>query len=59
MIGKKWLDSSDDSGKRRLDNREDFVRMETAAALRREIFVNPMRGVDHTPFRQFLPPFAQ
>ena len=42
MIGKKWLDSTDDKGRRRLDNLEDFVRMETAAALRREIPVIPV-----------------
>lgn len=42
MIGKKWLDSTDDRGKRRIDDPEDFVRMETAAALRRDIPVIPV-----------------
>lgn len=42
MIGKKWIDSIDDRGRRRLDDPKDFVRMETAAALRREIPVIPV-----------------
>ena len=42
MIGKKWLDSMDDKGSRRLDDPKDFVRIETAAALRREISVIPV-----------------
>jgi PAN domain. len=40
MIGKHWLD--DDKGRRRLDDPEDFVRMETAAALLRDIPVIPV-----------------
>ena len=42
LIGKKWLDSSDEAGKRRIDNPKDFVRMETAAALHRDIPVIPV-----------------
>lgn len=42
MIGTKWLDSTDDRGRRRLDDPVDFVRMEIAAALRREIPVIPV-----------------
>jgi hypothetical protein len=56
MIGKKWVDSTDDRGRRRLDDPEDFVRMETAAALRRDIPVIPvlvqgsgMPGADQLP----------
>jgi len=40
VIGKGWLSSSDDKG-RRLDRADDFVRMEIAIALRRRITVNP------------------
>jgi len=42
MIGRTWLDGTDDRGRRRIDDPEDFVRMETAAALRREIPVIPV-----------------
>ncbi len=42
VIGKNWLTSSDDEGKRRLDNPEDFVRLEIGAALRRNIRVIPV-----------------
>jgi hypothetical protein len=42
MIGKRWLLSSDEEGKRRLDNPEDFVRLEIATALKRKIRVMPV-----------------
>src|SRR6476660_8974143 len=42
VIGERWLTSSDGQGGRRLDNPEDFVRMEIATALRREIWVIPV-----------------
>jgi len=38
-IGPHWLGATDDSGKRRLDDEEDFVRMEIVAALQRNIRV--------------------
>ena len=41
-IGPHWLGATDDSGKRRLDDEEDFVRMEIAAALKRNIRVIPV-----------------
>jgi hypothetical protein len=42
VIGKRWLTSSDDDGQRRLDNQEDFVRLEVATALKRNIRVIPV-----------------
>lgn len=41
MIGKRWL-SVNEAGKRRLDDPKDFVRLETGAALRRNIPVIPV-----------------
>jgi len=34
IIGKKWLTCADASGNRRLDDPKDFIRLETATALR-------------------------
>src|SRR5580693_2788527 len=42
VIGRRWLDASDQGGKRRLDNPEDFVRLEISAALRRRVRVIPV-----------------
>jgi len=42
MIGKWWLSATDSTGKRRLDNPNDFVRLEIAAALSRDIPVVPV-----------------
>jgi TIR domain len=42
IIGKSWIDARDPSGQRRLDDAKDFVRLETAAALKREIPVIPV-----------------
>jgi formylglycine-generating enzyme required for sulfatase activity/tetratricopeptide (TPR) repeat protein len=42
VIGNNWLSSKDDHGNRRLDNPEDFVRMEIGAALKRKIRVIPV-----------------
>ncbi len=42
VIGKGWLNSSDQEGQRRLDNPEDFVRIEIATALKRDIRVIPV-----------------
>ncbi len=42
VIGKRWLISSDEQGRRRLDNAEDFVRIEIATALKRNIRVIPV-----------------
>ena len=42
VIGAHWLTSTDGQGGRRVDNPEDFVRMEIATALRRNIRVIPV-----------------
>jgi len=42
LIGKSWLDAKDDTGRRRLDDPMDFVRLETASALKRDIPVVPV-----------------
>jgi tetratricopeptide (TPR) repeat protein len=42
VIGTNWLISKDEQGNRRLDNPEDFVRMEIGTALKREIRVIPV-----------------
>ena len=42
LIGKGWLDARDQAGRRRLDDPLDFVRLETAAALKRDIPVVPV-----------------
>jgi len=42
VIGVHWLSAVDPQGGRRLDNAEDYVRLEIATALRREIRVIPV-----------------
>src|SRR5580700_590627 len=42
VIGPGWLDARDNDGNRRLDNLDDFVRVEIAVALRRGIPVIPI-----------------
>ena len=42
LIGRQWLNTKDEGGNRRLDNPEDFVRIEIAAALKRGIRVIPV-----------------
>src|SRR5262245_54300458 len=56
IIGSRWLDAGAERGKRRLDSPDDFVRIEIAAALKREIRVIPilldgthMPSADHLP----------
>jgi hypothetical protein len=42
LIGTAWLDAKDEGGARRLDDPGDFVRIETASALKRDIPVIPV-----------------
>ena len=42
IIGKGWIDAKNEAGRRRLDDPADFVRLETASALRRDIPVIPV-----------------
>jgi hypothetical protein len=42
VIGRRWLTIADEAGERRLDNPEDLVRLEIAAALDRKIRVIPI-----------------
>lgn len=57
MIGREWLKLEDANGNRRLDNPDDFVRLEIAAALDRNIRVIPVLVEDATmPRAEDLPP---
>jgi len=42
VVGKGWTDAKDEDGRRRLDDPMDFVRLETASALKRDIPVIPV-----------------
>src|SRR5580700_217902 len=42
VIGPRWLEAQDKSGKRRLDSDSDYVRIELASALKRDIAVIPV-----------------
>ena len=42
VIGKRWISSTDENNQRRLDDPNDFVRIETEAALQRGIRVIPL-----------------
>ncbi len=56
VMGPDWLDICDDQGKRRLEDPEDHVRVEIAAALGREIPVIPILINDtKMPRRELLP----
>jgi len=42
VIGREWVDAKDEHGVRRLNDPSDFVRIETASALKRDIPVIPV-----------------
>ncbi len=42
MVGPQWLEAADEQGSHRLENDADYVRLEIAAALRRDIPVVPV-----------------
>ena len=42
LIGKDWLHVGDSEGRMRLDDHDDFVRLEISTALERDIFVIPV-----------------
>ncbi|WP_419907813.1 TIR domain-containing protein [Hoeflea sp.] len=56
IIGRQWLTATDGSGRRRLDNPHDYVRLEVASALQREVPLIPIL-VDgaSVPYEQELP----
>jgi hypothetical protein len=56
VIGPRWLTATDEGGRRRLDNPDDIVRLEIAAALERDIRVIPILVEGAVlPHRQELP----
>ena len=54
LIGPGWLDAKDAAGNRRLENATDFVRLEIAAALKRNIPVTPvlLQGTQMPPLER-------
>ena len=56
VIGPRWLTATDEDGRRRLDDPDDLVRLEIAAALERDIRVIPILVEGAVmPRRQQLP----
>jgi class 3 adenylate cyclase len=57
LVGRNWLKAADRRRRRRLDNPDDFVRLEIEAALRRGIPILPvlLQGAE-MPSREELPP---
>jgi hypothetical protein len=57
VIGRQWVNISDDNGRRRLDKADDWVRLEVAASLSRDILVCPLLvGGALMPDASSLPP---
>ncbi len=56
IMGDEWLDARDRDGQRRLDDESDFVRIEIATALQRQIPVIPILvGINSVPKPDQLP----
>lgn len=56
VIGPKWVDVEDDKGRRRIDDPNDFVRIEIESALKRNILVVPVLvGSAGMPYTEDLP----
>jgi tetratricopeptide (TPR) repeat protein len=57
LIGDRWLSITDENGKRRLDDPNDFVRLEIEAALERQVRLIPILvGNARMPRPEQLPP---
>jgi hypothetical protein len=57
LIGRRWLTATGEDGRRRLDNPDDFVRLEIEAALTRNVRVIPILvEAAHMPRADELPP---
>jgi hypothetical protein len=61
VIGKSWLEATDGAGQLRLENPMDFVRLEIASALKRDIPVIPVlvRGASMPRADQLPPDLAE
>ena len=64
LVGRQWLTATDASGNRRLDDPNDFVRLELEAALQRNVAVVPacVQGASHPAAAQLpdsLAPLAR
>jgi tetratricopeptide (TPR) repeat protein len=57
LVGDKWLTATDESGRRRLNDPQDFVRLEIETALSRDVSVVPLLvGRTQMPRAADLPP---
>jgi TIR domain len=61
LIGSQWVTITDEEGKRRLDDPNDFVRLEIEAALQRGVLVIPIlvRGAKMPPARHLPASLAE